>query len=536
MKKTSSALRFPSASAFFSPLIHVLGHHSSSVLTFEDDKLIGDHSFPPEFIQSLESRSQARAGTIKSRNGGKVKVVHLKVAQPYVPIAKTDSLCRQVLVIGGLLEMVGTKSITQLPKDWRLDAAKPKGGQHGLYRVIGFAFRNQRLGYNNCREERTWQPLTWRKGMEPQDPRLVVHGDFTHVDPDYARHLILSGDHLYKSLRPISGVWMLTTVGAMAAQNILDEKGVPGYSRTAQWIDANIGPKELEKLYMNLARRLPRSATLLKIQGHVHNKLLKLIELDSFANLLEQGKTPTLSQVAHFCFRSAVSDLVSDGRNPACRALHGAVTPRELAGETLVKDSEQTGGPIWMTSDEDCHNGPIVDVVDDSLEAVIMERDALRNGLADVEQAIRAFKPRAGERYVDVFRSQVDGITIRELGAKEGVGYDRASTLINETRNVARASALCGQLSLKALEAILEEPGSTIDNLWDDIDGGSIKVPGVPAHNQETAGKNLLNTAVNFLVRTNRIEMDGQSYRAVPGAHLWLEQHQSNPDPLFFAH
>ena len=537
---TSMPRRVPSASSFHDALVWTIGHHSRGRLTFVNDTLIGNHNFPADYVEKLEALSASKAGTIKTQRGQKVKVTHLKVPIPYAPVLKSDFLCTQILVVGGLVKMAETQSFNQLPSGWRLDSKKTP--TVGLYRVVGFAFRNQRIGYNNARAELTWQPMIWKDGMAPANPNLITVNGTTHVDPVYVRSLIENKDPLVKSLRPVPGIWMLTSEGAAKALALIQEKGTPGCSRTGQWFDQNVGPQEMEKLYVNLSRRLPRSATLRKIKGHVHTKISKMVELDSFGANLAAGQPPSLNQISHFIYRSAVSDLVADGREPVSRALHGANTPRERGGEHLILNAEELGQPVWLstTAIEDEPGGPVVDVVGRSLEIDLMEQDAVRSGLADIEKAVRAFKPKAGDRYVAVLRSQIEGKTISEIGEQENVGYDRASTLINDARNVARKSALCGTLALKALEYILEEPSSSLEDLQEDLGLHQFPVPGVPQARQEQAQLDLLLKAVGYLRRTNRIEAQieprsgMECFQAAPDAPTWLTEHKE--ERLFFIH
>ncbi len=52
---------------------------------------------------------------------------------PYAPVLKSDFLCTQILVVGGLVKMAKTQSFNQLPSGWRLDSKKTP--TVGLYRV-----------------------------------------------------------------------------------------------------------------------------------------------------------------------------------------------------------------------------------------------------------------------------------------------------------------------------------------------------------------------------------------------------------------
>lgn len=79
-----------------------------------------------------------------------------------------------------------------------------------------------------------------------------------------------------------------------------------------------------------LTRKLRLSAELGKIEDHVMSWVTRAIEKNYLEKFLDdQGDLPP-SLVCLFMFRMAASDLRKDGRNPACRALHGALAPHEI--------------------------------------------------------------------------------------------------------------------------------------------------------------------------------------------------------------
>lgn len=77
-----------------------------------------------------------------------------------------------------------------------------------------------------------------------------------------------------------------------------------------------------------LGRKLPRSAELGKVDDHIMGWITLAIERDYLAKYVERNVAPSL--LCHFIYNKSCSDLRKDGRNPALRALHGALAPHEV--------------------------------------------------------------------------------------------------------------------------------------------------------------------------------------------------------------
>jgi len=327
---------------------------------------------------------------------------------------------------------------------------------------------------------------------------------------------------------------MLTPLGALQAEETIQARGRPGYNQTAQWLDENVDEQTLQRLYAYLAKKLPRSLQFRKIREHVHNKLVSLIDLDSFAGRINRGETIYFSQLKVYCYRSAVSDLMADGRDPVSRTLYGASTLRERRdGEQVVPLTTQEFHPVYV-NDGDESGGPLLDASGRNLEADILEREAVSHGLAEVERALRALKPSVADRYLGVIESQCEGLAIQELADREGVGYDRASTLIQTVRNTLRMSAVKGQVALKVLKVALESENPRLDSVRARVDPPHL--PGVPETDKPLVWGRTFGEVVEYLCREGWAVQRHGNLRCTARGEVWLRAQDAARDPFFLVY
>ncbi len=124
-------------------------------------------------------------------------------------------------------------------------------------------------------------------------------------------------------LTPLGNIRLWALFGTSGGQN------PNAFNATARWFAIHwVRFSEYAAAY--LSRKLPRSAELKKIQDHMMDYVLKAIERDYLAKYLVESQSVPYSMVASYTFRMAASSLRKDGRDPCCRALHGALAPHEV--------------------------------------------------------------------------------------------------------------------------------------------------------------------------------------------------------------
>lgn len=79
-----------------------------------------------------------------------------------------------------------------------------------------------------------------------------------------------------------------------------------------------------------LAKKLRKSAEFDMLDDHIMSYVTRAIERNYLSKYLEGKNTIPPSLVCVFIFHMASSDLRKNGRNPACRATHGALAPHEV--------------------------------------------------------------------------------------------------------------------------------------------------------------------------------------------------------------
>lgn len=169
-----------------------------------------------------------------------------------------------------------------------------------------------------------------------------------------------------------------------------------------------------------LAKKLPRSAELGKIDDHIMGWVGLAIERNYLAKYLDRGNiAPSL--VCHFMYNKACSDLRKDGRDPSCRALHGALAPHEVLARNNdgVSWTERVG-PMPPALGED----PLANISDTSSTSMLDNLDQL-----DLEQMSSFIATLLSQRF-----ENVNLMEIYETQFDLGLGPDETARRLNVPR------------------------------------------------------------------------------------------------------
>lgn len=293
---------------------------------------------------------------------------------------------------------------------------------------------------------------------------------------------------------------------------------------TTLWLRQHLDQRGLTYLYRYVGARLPKSKALGKVEGHVHGKIMALMRNDGLRHLIDAGKPvdAIMRALGHYCVHGALSEITREGRNPVCRALHGARTTTEVASGTDAAPIHGSAATPILAGDE-----ALLDVGVEEMGAD--EALTLREGLDKITEVIRASKRRdAAERFVRIAENQMLGLSLSELADLEGVGYDRAASMVHELRCVMRRARLRGRIAAEIVRYLDEEPWATEMDILEDIHVDE-DVPGVSRKKQEDAKRNLILQALRWLEDHNKISKIRGSFVLADGATAWAEAHANSP-------
>lgn len=295
----------------------------------------------------------------------------------------------------------------------------------GLYRVVHFAWRNQRNGYCGSRTALCAKPMNG-----------------------------------------VRGHWALTREGAKRAKQLREVyegkiRLSAGPNATAEFV-AGVFPDLYGRLTLHLRRKMPKSDSLDKVEDHAMNWLERVIARNGLRKRLEEGRVPAPSQMCAWARRSAYSDIRNEGREPVCRLFHGALTKPELEDHDV---SNWTTTVIPRTinefegfqprryaehSEDDSASGDMTDNLADlsSFEQQFADGDAFDLVLGRVASILHDEIEEAND--VDwhlgvALDRYVREMSVREIAEKRGMTYedgrvkitkalDRVRTLVTQAR------------------------------------------------------------------------------------------------------
>jgi hypothetical protein len=215
-----------------------------------------------------------------------------------------------------------------------------------------------------------------------------------------------------------------------------------GPNLTSKWLSKHLTPPRghhESQLYAMmrsaLTKRLPVSANASMIEDHIQNFMLRAIRRDAFAKVLADGCDLPYSKVVAYSVNSGRTDARDMGTEPVCRELYGARTAKERREMT----TEERTGPVPSATvvydtDENFVPPENTTTIDDGTDF-----DRLWN---QIENAVEDKKPQAWERYAGILAMKAKGFTTQEIADAEGVGRNRAASMLAEARRCVRESLL----------------------------------------------------------------------------------------------
>lgn len=275
--------------------------------------------------------------------------------------------------------------------------------------------------------------------------------------------------------------WALTDAGVRLAQEIRSEYEpvvipepepepvVKTPNVTTVWLAEKLATTNLEaRLNAHLSQKLPISLASGRIEEHIQDYLLSVMERDAWRKRIEAGKPPTRRQICEWATKAAYSTCRKDGQDANMRCMYRARTardrevdingnpvPRNPSSYTLPVDTqvislgENEEGRRGAVTGSDAV-GSMLDVADplslDAEEAIIGTL-AMNQSVNRIKSVLRKRKPGADGRYADeILEAYRLGYSTKELAEEQGVSLNRASTLWAEMRRTLRDAIADGDL------------------------------------------------------------------------------------------
>lgn len=218
----------------------------------------------------------------------------------------------------------------------------------------------------------------------------------------------------------------------------------PEMNLTAQWLAKN-GRETFAMLVSYLSQRLLVSQRLSLIEDHVQTFLLKLIEKDTLAPHLREGKTVQPSVLRWWVVQSAATELRGWGVDASLRTSRGAKTNRERkveAGEAdpMVAQSEHT----MVERRYEIENGQVACDLYDPYARDAEEEAMASQHLEAARVIIRYRIPNAASRYEQVLDCMLAGMKPSEMASYVGVSRHRMAAMISRIREVIRHEVTIG--------------------------------------------------------------------------------------------
>ena len=233
------------------------------------------------------------------------------------------------------------------------------------------------------------------------------------------------------------GKWRLTTAGIEEARRLTGAKKA---NLTGEFLGQRIKETgghqgDLMKMMAGaVAKKLPISARTNRVEDHVQNCLLRLIQRDSLRERILAGKKIPDSLLSTYAVRAGYTDIRDEGKDPVARELYGARTQSERQ-HGVVTAPMSDPRIVWQRGD-DGHAGEMMDIASEPLDAPNAVDDWIQfEGIMErIEDIVREKKPKAWMRYVGIIRMRVCGFTVKEIAHEEGVSPHRAASIVAEAR------------------------------------------------------------------------------------------------------
>lgn len=246
---------------------------------------------------------------------------------------------------------------------------------------------------------------------------------------------------------------------------------------TVEWLDQFLTSDRYDQLVRHVAYKAKHSRDEGEVREFVHEYIARIGARDGLRDRLIAGDDPSPGSIRAWVWKQTLSTFRDEGVDAQTRTVKGARTDRDLKGDTPRDAFAVSGdGPttvVYQDTDDDAPAAtPLVDVVDatPSFEDILLHREAMEQGMARLEDAVRCSKPAAADRYARVLGHLARGLTPAEVAAEEGVSHARAATLIAEVRAAGRHRAKIDRVRVAVIRYVDAEPMSTVSDLVSDLD------------------------------------------------------------------
>ena len=375
----------------------------------------------------------------------------------------------------------------------------------GLYRKIGFAFRNQRVGYNPKVYTELLTDGTWaitkagldslgrgkRCGPTPNflkqhvlETLVVLSGQQANTAVQYKDVLteVLNrfGVNPQTTLLPLKGregiyrdinlafrsmrqgycrkgtapqvkqrhrsVWMVTQAGLDA---VLGKR----CCITADWL-AKRPPQFHDALLRALRTKLPHSVRLGIIEDHLSAALEKWISRDAFKDRIAANRPPTVSECCQWAVRSAFTDIRGNGKD-ALGYSQGAKTTttrarlkRELEVLNKATVRETFEAQLPAPDRRTCLCEDQLDFID------VTGCDPFQ--FTEIKETIGAMlhvlQCEKKGKYKSLFRKHfLEGHTLQEIADEEGVELRKITMMVRELRKILISARESGRLGFSLI-------------------------------------------------------------------------------------
>lgn len=294
----------------------------------------------------------------------------------------------------------------------------------------------------------------------------------------------LALDGLIDLYEYLDGNATLTPAGVAEALNVR-----PAFERrnlTVEWFDRFLTPQQYEKLVRHIAFKAKHSRDESEIREFVHDYIAKVGARDGLRDRIIAGDDPSPGSIRSWIWKQTLSTWRDEGTDAQTRTVKGSRTDRDLHGATpndafasptdgptaVVYEAPEGSDGGHVALDHAASGMSMVDVVDPtpSFTDLLLHQEALRKGMARLEEAVRASKPGAADRYARVLGHMAKGMTPAEVADAENVSHARAATLIAEVRAAGRQRARVDRARVAVIRYVHEEPMSTVSDLVSELD------------------------------------------------------------------
>jgi hypothetical protein len=241
---------------------------------------------------------------------------------------------------------------------------------------------------------------------------------------------------------------------------VIDLTDDPNVNLTAKWIEAQ-GQPLIDKLRLWLGAKLKRSRVISQVDDHVQQFLLNMVKRDALREALLSGETISLAKIKGYTHNQGKTDIRDNSRNPVCRAIHGALTPKEQAEHKTrppitVRVSRPTKAHenpnfTWAPSDNaEGATVPMEDIEDITSIDLMDQKLAFDTGFAAVEDVLRRRAPHNADQYTAVLYNRiVMDMTVREISEHMKITRNQAASLLRTAKNIIQREREAGRGKLE---------------------------------------------------------------------------------------